>query len=1060
MDGLDDSVRSRTPPPPPMPGGTPPSTSEAKTTPSRSPRPPLAPSLAARRPSLPKRGDSSQGSFRKSGSGRDRAGSLQSVHSQGSSRRLDGSRYVPPATMGGGGHPFLGNAPPMSSDARLIMASLDEAPVEDQAEATLLDVLERRRVHFPNLVPPVRVTPSRHRRTRSRYLGEGSNVGLPNMDLTNLGMSGRPASAPSSSEGGLPQPRPSLHQRSISNERSASKRNLLQRSSPSMRGTGVSSDWAFDSQGELEQPFLSEGKGEVELGETDPLGDSHNLAASNEGISSTFPGSPREPGRHERSRVPMTALPLGLDRGISDVSTPTCLTAPAQRARHVALTMKAMAGNNAGEDIHSGLPDLLNILEAQRESDDQSMGSERSSSRRVQNGTRTSAENRSFHSGTRSAENQSAGGSAGRSWTHRPFSRVTTTPFGDGLMTNVDRLFDVAEHVEELCQIPEEEEEDELKTNQLAAENANFLSALVTSHPEVPTVELEDPDEAVDGETGVADEQTPMLQGKTSARNPRSLRSPRGLRRQIPMRISPDSRFFKVLVWWADVRKHMKVFAVAFDAASVKQSLLAFLQNEVSTFIVPALAISAFLYYHLGNPIFAVFGGDASISWSILFVLRNYLTLQLAYAVEYLVVVVMAQRSSLGIQLIGPLATLYTINAKGWPFVVTTWGLLNFLLIQDGHEPTRPFFNNWLFFTDIEMFTADNLSGGIVHGANYERFLYSLIIAGVATSLKRTIMALYLGKRIYVHYKPKLEHLLKSMILLTEVAELGSSLDDFEFEKLDNTDDSPEKRESKRSSAARSSSLYDKLRTSTMNDFVAKKQTTKASINADSDEETVEEEHNDSPNSKKWNRLRSDNDSSSDEDEPFTEGSRVPSQEALQAISERECENDPPIADENFVATDNLPAEGDEIEPPVATVNEPVQGLLKGTSTTTHIKSLLDDWEEPANKLDKIDHPTIHDILQFRKALAFLDDTHPFGSSFGPAFTRDSCIKSAKFLYKRLLALSPGDQVLQFDIIGVLAYTGDGMTFDNKKARALVRLFRPDKFDEVTLLAFVSSCDG
>ena len=39
------------------------------------------------------------------------------------------------------------------------------------------------------------------------------------------------------------------------------------------------------------------------------------------------------------------------------------------------------------------------------------------------------------------------------------------------------------------------------------------------------------------------------------------------------------------------------------------------------------------------------------------------------------------------------------------------------------------------------------------------------------------------------------------------------------------------------------------------------------------------------------------------------------------------------------------------------------------------------------------------------------------------------------------------------------AYEADG-NFDERKAKGLVRLFRPDKFDELSLLAFVQSCDG
>ena len=114
----------------------------------------------------------------------------------------------------------------------------------------------------------------------------------------------------------------------------------------------------------------------------------------------------------------------------------------------------------------------------------------------------------------------------------------------------------------------------------------------------------------------------------------------------------------------------------------------------------------------------------------------------------------------------------------------------------------------------------------------------------------------------------------------------------------------------------------------------------------------------------------------------------------------------------NEVTNEKLDSAEGEMSPstqeevPVEEVHEPVNGLLRETSTTTQIKYLLDSWVEPVNKQDVDPDPTIHEILQFRKALGFLDDTHPFGSSFGPAFTRDLCIKSSKALYRRLLALS------------------------------------------------------
>ena len=91
--------------------------------------------------------------------------------------------------------------------------------------------------------------------------------------------------------------------------------------------------------------------------------------------------------------------------------------------------------------------------------------------------------------------------------------------------------------------------------------------------------------------------------------------------------------------------------------------------------------------------------------------------------------------------------------------------------------------------------------------------------------------------------------------------------------------------------------------------------------------------------------------------------------------------------------------------------------------------------------------------------MAILDDSYPFGLSFGPASSRDDCLHSAKSLYKKLLVLAPGSTLLHFDVIGVLAYNTDG-SFDEGKAKALVRLFRPDDNDDISLVSFCQSCDS
>jgi hypothetical protein len=109
---------------------------------------------------------------------------------------------------------------------------------------------------------------------------------------------------------------------------------------------------------------------------------------------------------------------------------------------------------------------------------------------------------------------------------------------------------------------------------------------------------------------------------------------------------------------------------------------------------------------------------------------------------------VAAVRSGVSVQLIGPLATLYIINARGWPFTLTIWGILNFLLIQGMRDDENIFWSHWLYFTDIEMFTAENPSGSVVESDIYREILVAFVVVGVATSLKRTVLALYLSKRL------------------------------------------------------------------------------------------------------------------------------------------------------------------------------------------------------------------------------------------------------------------------------------------------------------------------
>jgi len=483
------------------------------------------------------------------------------------------------------------------------------------------------------LVAPPTVS-GRHRRVRSRAISEIPNIAM-NLDENNTIQQQQQSQPPTS--------RPTLsHNRVISY---GSRRNLLKGSPPSLRRSSraVTTDWTGSAEEEeQDSDILNKASSRDSEGENRPR------------VSSLPTNSyPTRSNRHHRGNSAYT-----FSRGISESSQTSSLissglTTPGERARHVALTMKNLAASNNVDDSNPSigecnLPDLLEVIEQQRENDELSTGSQQRSIRSGGKGSRVSFDK--SHGG--SASNFSGSGRA-----QKPFGGITlsSTPFSNkGFMSNVDHLFDVAERVHELAQIEEEEQEDvvdlEDVTNSatLAKENANFLSQVAASHPEVSTFP-DDMDHDID-------EETPMLEKRGRRFTAIPSRRKTTIFTSITKQLNPSSRFYKLQLWWSSIRNNVKMMVVAFNPKFVKDRLWYFFQNEVTMFIVPALAVSAFFFYNMNNPI--LFKTAASVSWWILFGLRHYITLQLAYAMQYLLVDVLALRSLVSIQLFGPLATL------------------------------------------------------------------------------------------------------------------------------------------------------------------------------------------------------------------------------------------------------------------------------------------------------------------------------------------------------------------------------------------------------------------
>lgn len=75
------------------------------------------------------------------------------------------------------------------------------------------------------------------------------------------------------------------------------------------------------------------------------------------------------------------------------------------------------------------------------------------------------------------------------------------------------------------------------------------------------------------------------------------------------------------------------------------------------------------------------------------------------------------------------------------------------------------------------MCNKQNPAADFLHGSFYLRILLSMIFVGVITSLKRLMLATFLGRRSFAHYGPEFETILAKMILVSQVAHLARRIE-------------------------------------------------------------------------------------------------------------------------------------------------------------------------------------------------------------------------------------------------------------------------------------------
>ena len=164
---------------------------------------------------------------------------------------------------------------------------------------------------------------------------------------------------------------------------------------------------------------------------------------------------------------------------------------------------------------------------------------------------------------------------------------------------------------------------------------------------------------------------------------------------------------------------------------------------------LPLVGVAALLFYVLDNPIGDSSEGE-SVSWVLLFVVRLWVTLTLALAVQALVIDLLCLQTRIIPRLLGPLFTLWIVQSQGWPFVIFMWSILNFAMLYGNSA----FAAHWLFWQDtIPLFSEANPAGEVVSNDLYRVILTICATVPVAVSVKRLAVGLFLGRQSFCKFK-------------------------------------------------------------------------------------------------------------------------------------------------------------------------------------------------------------------------------------------------------------------------------------------------------------------
>lgn len=142
-----------------------------------------------------------------------------------------------------------------------------------------------------------------------------------------------------------------------------------------------------------------------------------------------------------------------------------------------------------------------------------------------------------------------------------------------------------------------------------------------------------------------------------------------------------------------------------------------------------------------------------TISWTFLFLIRQIITFIIAVLIQHVIIDVMCLHFQCLQRLLGPLVILGIIQSKGWPFIVSAWAIMDFILLY-GPQLWK---KHWLYWQDIwGLFNEDNPAGHVTESTDYRNILLGLLFLGIATSLKRIVFGLTFGKKTFGKFAKKI----------------------------------------------------------------------------------------------------------------------------------------------------------------------------------------------------------------------------------------------------------------------------------------------------------------